>query len=79
MSASLTPNAVELISRSEVSSSVVVQVVEIDKLSSSPETFRLLISDSVNAVWAVLTPKMNEKFNKGDVIQITDYKLGERE
>ncbi|KAL3622870.1 Replication protein A 70 kDa DNA-binding subunit A [Castilleja foliolosa] len=78
MPVNLTANAISTITGGDVNSKPLVQVLEIKRISTSQERYRLIISDSVASQQAMLATQLNDRVKsgqvrKGSVVQLIEY------
>ncbi|GFQ07344.1 replication protein a 70 kDa DNA-binding subunit a [Phtheirospermum japonicum] len=78
MPVNLTANAISAITGGDVNSKPLVQVLDIKRISTTQERYRLIISDSVASQQAMLATQLNDRVKsggvrKGSVVQLIEY------
>lgn len=78
MPVNLTANAIPAIHAGDVNSKPLVQVLDINLIGSTQERYRLLLSDSVAAQYAMVATQLNDRVKtgqvrKGSVVQLIEY------
>lgn len=78
MPVNLTANAISAINGGDVNSKPLVQVLDIKRIGSTQERYRLLLSDAVLTQHAMLATQLNDRVKNGlvrngSVVQLIDY------
>lgn len=78
MPVNLTRNAIAAINGGDVNSKPLVQVMDIKRIGSTQERYRLLLSDSESTQQAMLATQLNDRVRtgqvkKGSIVQLIDY------